>query len=479
MATTNPVFQVLVTSGNQAPLAAGSRPDVLADGQIGAFNVHTGLSVDGTVLADCQDIFLAVGRAATGLERSAGQMIQVRHARSFTAKGYVAALPKIVDIAGYVARCETDYALKFELRNGESYRLNGYSGLLKTFTFRTGCCADQCTPCALGDANELAIGLATQINNDPDGLISASYISNLINATVTAGASATASMTVTVGTTVYTVPVVSGNTATLVALAIATAINTTAGSPYRATNAAGVLSIQAVTPVNTPTGTFALTNANGTGVTVGSIVANAKQAVSFAGAAAFLAANPGATLGLRVTTAPTTTPPYFGINLKYEKVRSTDLIVSMIEGFTCNGSSAVVQELQYAEGLGYDIQMEEYEAGGWNGKSGPYRQSVTTGMNRNPIQYNALTAGTYNQLVLTYDMQSVGGWLEYLNNLQTNIAIPCADSTTLSGLITILDLIFANKFGAMASDVTANMDCTNVATHTINSYANDGIESLA
>jgi uncharacterized protein (DUF2345 family) len=57
MATTNPVFQVLTTSGNQAPLAAGNRVDSLANGQLGIFNYHTGLSVDGTVPGDCKLIF--------------------------------------------------------------------------------------------------------------------------------------------------------------------------------------------------------------------------------------------------------------------------------------------------------------------------------------------------------------------------------------------------------------------------------------
>ena len=66
MATTNPVFQVLVPSGNAALLAAGSTPSSLAVGQLGIFNLHTGLSIDGTALADARDIFMAVGLNLSG-----------------------------------------------------------------------------------------------------------------------------------------------------------------------------------------------------------------------------------------------------------------------------------------------------------------------------------------------------------------------------------------------------------------------------
>jgi uncharacterized membrane protein YuzA (DUF378 family) len=70
MATTNPVFQVLTSAGNQALLAAGSRPDALNNGQIGIFNFHTGLSIDGSVPADAKDIFIAIGiNRTTGCRR--------------------------------------------------------------------------------------------------------------------------------------------------------------------------------------------------------------------------------------------------------------------------------------------------------------------------------------------------------------------------------------------------------------------------
>lgn len=397
MATTNPVFQVLVTSGNQAPLAAGSRVDALAIGQIGVFNYHTGLSLGAaSIVGDTRDIFLAVGidPLATGsladINKSAGQVIQVRNAKSLTMKGYTIALPKIVDLTDLKANCESDYALKIEFRNQAIYSMQGYNGFTKTFAYRTGCCADSCSTCAEGDCNELALGLVQNINNDPDGLVTA----QLIDYT-------------TVGTG-------------------ADAIVVAEGAEYTAW------------------------------------VANI--------------ANAGLCLGIRLTSVATAINNYNGINLGYFNPRGTDIIVSLVDGFSCNGTLTTYQELRYQQGLGYDIQQLEYVAGGWNGKPGPYRVSTSTNMQRDGITYFASRSGTYTQLSLTYDQMSVGGWLEYLNNLETIVAIPCADTTTLTGLVAILDVIFT-QFAPSAGDA-AILDCDNPATSTL-TPATDGIESLA
>lgn len=480
MSTTNPVFSVLATSGNQAPLAAGARVDTLAIGQIGVFNYQTGLSIDGTVPADARDIFLAVGlpnstgSALGDIRKSAGQVLQVRNTRAYNFKGYVDTLPKIIDIAGYTAKCETNYILHFELRNGLNMIRNGYNGLYKSFSYTTSCCADNCAPCGDGDCNELSQNMLAQINADKDALMTASYIANVIGATVTAGASATASMTVTVGTTAYTVPVTSGNTAAQVAAAIVTAINTATNSPYRASAVGAVLSIYPKTTSNTPTGTFALTSANGTGVTVGSITANAKVAV--ADLTAFVTANPGVCVGIRVTTNPLGIKNYCNVNLGYVKIRETDVIAVLKDGFACNGTVATVQQLQVAEGKGYDLRESELFAIGYDGS--PYRQSDLLGVAREvSAPLTVVVNSNYNVINLGYDQQSVGGWLEYLNNLRTDIAIPCADSTTLNGLVTILDLIFT-QFGAMANDVAANGDCTNTRTGLL-AVGTDGIEMVS
>lgn len=482
MSTTNPVFSILPTSGNQAVLAAGSRPDALAVGQIGFFNYHTGLSVDGTVAQDARDIFIAVGVPNSGgtlgdIRKSAGQVIQTRHARGVNFKGYVADAPKIVDLSSFVVKCATDYVIRVELRNQEAYYRFGYNALSKIFTFQSAACADQCVACGDGDCNEVVLGLAAQVNADKDRLMTASFFANQILATVTAGAGATANITITVGATAYTVPVTNGNTAAQVAAAIVATVNNTANSPYRAAATSAALTFYSVKTSNTPAGTFALTNANGTGVTVGTIVANAKVAVADATAAGtFITNNPGVCLGIRFTGVPQAIRTYFGtINQKYIGLRNSDIIVTLKDGFTGNGDTVIAQQLQFAEGVGYDIKEEEDESLGWEGS--PYRQQGITGLAKDQKYPSLAVVGTnYNTFHLHYDQQSVGGWLEYLNNLRTVIAIPCGDATTMSGVATVLDLIFT-QFGAMANDIAANGDCTNTRTGLL-TPATDGIEMV-
>lgn len=481
MARENPPSQVLPTTGNAAPIAKGNGLGSLAVGQIGVFNVHSGLSVDATSQAqDLREVFLAVGvdPAAVGstqdIIKSSGQVIQARHVTAATLKGYVADLPKIVDVYGFQARCDSDYAIRAELRNSDVYGLHGFNQFAKTFDYHTGCCADPCNDCGTGDAIELAVGIAANINADPDKLITATFFSNSIGATVTAGApTASGTLTVTIGSTVYSVPVVTPDSAATVAGKIVAIVNAQAGSPYIGVATGAVMKFY-LKADGLSTDTFALTATGGTGATVGAILAQTKTIV--ADPAVFKAANANAILGLRLTTSPMALHQFLGINVNYKKLRATNIIVSLPVGFTCNGSVTTIQELQYAEGKGYDLVQQEYVAAGWNGRNGGiYRTSSITGLIKDGVFNYVNSAGTYQQLVYTYDQMSTAGWGEYLNNLETVVAIPCADTTTLTGLVAIMDVVLAAKFPPMANDA-ALLDCTNVATHTINDITTDGID---
>lgn len=481
MATTNPVSQVLVTKNDAAPLAKDNPVSALAVGQIGVFDYHTGLSVDATSPAGkTREIFIAVGVDPDGvgslqdIVKSAGQVIQVRNAKSYTVKGYMADVDKVVDIFGFKAKCDTEYAVKFELRNAEIYALHGYNQFAKTFAFKTGCCEDSCVECGEGDCIELAVGIAEAINDDPDEILTATYFKWLIEATVTAGASADGTLVVTIGSSVYNVPVANGDTAAEVAAKIAAVVNE--GTAYVAVVTGAAIDFF-LTAAGESTDTFALTSADGTSVTVGSIVAATKTAVTDTDA--FKAANPGACLGIRVTGSAAATTKYFtgDIPLKYKKSRETDILTSLIEGFTCNGTVETITELQYSEGKAVDIKYLEYLAGGLNGKPGPYRVSSLTNTQRDGFVYYAVAGATYDQIILTYDQQSVGGWLEYLNNLETVIAIPCASTTTLTGLVAILDAIFTQF--PPAADYAATLDCTNQSVAAEDDAEDDGIGSLS
>jgi hypothetical protein len=479
MATTNPVFQVLTTSGNQAPLAAGSRVNSLQHGQIGIFNYHTGLSVDGTVLGDSRDIFIAVGiNRASGsgamddLLTSAGDVLQVRHLRAFTVKGTVNEVQKVVEFTGFKANCESDYRLKIEFRNQKSYAMNGYNQFAKTYGYFTGCCADPCTNgCGTGDPVELAFGLAADINADTDALVVAAVFGNKIVATINVAPTSDANTTVTIGSTVYVVPVLDADTTAQVATKIANFVNAATGTPYKVVATGSDLAIYSVATGQGSTATFAVT---GAGVGANAIVSSTKTVIT--DQAAFKAAFPGVSVGLRITGVPQLRPSFNGdINIKYYK-NGTDFIVTPVEGFACNGTVTEVTLLQYNEGNGYDLKQEEYVAGGWNGKPGPYRQSDITGLARQGFESFVNVGSNYNIIALAYDQESVGGWLEYKNNLETTIAIPCADTTTLTGLVTMLDAIFTQS-QPMSNDV-ASMNCSNSRTGLL-TPATDGVESLS
>jgi hypothetical protein len=483
MATTNPVFQILTTSGNQAPLAAGNRIDQLHNGQIGIFNPHTGLSVDGSVLGDCADIFLAVGinRTSGGTnfmedyQRSAGQVIPRRHMRSYVVKGTMPEVSKVVEVGNFKAFCETEYQIKIEYRNAKNYYINGYNQMTKTFKYFSSDCADPCLEggCGPGDQAEVAGGLVADINSDPDKAVLASMFTYRIQATAGA-ASSSGNLTITIGSETFTVAVLNTDTAILVAGKIVAAINAVSTSAYKAfTPGTAVFQVYPKTGVSAATATIALTNAGATGVTLGTITA---ANLDVADATAWRVSNPGIGLSIRITGVAETRPSFANdINIQYHKT-GLDFIVTPIAGFESNNTTTVITPLSYKEGSGYDLKQLEYEAGGFNGKPGPYRQSDSTGLARGGFEYFIAPASSYNVLSLAYDQESVGGWLEYKNNLETLVAIPCADATTLTGLIAMLDLIFT-QFAPMANDV-ASMTCSNTRMGLLTA-ATDGIESIA
>lgn len=493
MATENPVYSVLVTNGNQALATKGGvlgGTGVLKHGQLGIFNFHTGVAVDknstAAELGDTRDLVIAVGINRSNpvitadmedYRKNAGQIIQVRNTKAITAKGYNTEAAKIVDVSGFTAMCETLYLLKIEFRNQSSYYTNGYNACMKTFSYYTGCCAqnaacDDCVAVA-GNPAELANGLMLAINADPDQLVTASLLASKSNATVTAAATASGTIIVGIGTDLYSVPIVSGDTVATVATKIAAAINTaTAGATsgnYEANTTGAVINAYASKSSQaTPTADITIVSAGGTGVTIGATT-KANVAVTD-----YTTLPVGAGATIRITGNAEVRPPSNGgINIKYHKT-GLDFLVTLSEGVNqCNGIVTTVQPVRYMEGSGYDIQQLEYEASGWQGNL--YRQSSVTGLQKGNAEYLSSPSATYNVVALTYDQFSVGGWLEYLNNLQTIIAVPCADSTTLGDLFAAFKVIFT-QFSDMTDDV-AGMGCSSAITST-KTHATDGIESL-
>lgn len=175
----NDVFQVLVTSGDSAILAAGNTVEDLAIGQIGVFDANTNLSV---TAAAPREFYFAVGLDRNGvgslqdIKQSAGQFIQRKGIRNYSFKPHTAGQPMVVTVAGYKAQCDTDYAVKVEFRNSRIYRLQGFNQFSKTYAVRTGCCDGCAEGCGSADPNELTLLMVAEIMKDVNGLLLAQSI---------------------------------------------------------------------------------------------------------------------------------------------------------------------------------------------------------------------------------------------------------------------------------------------------------------
>ena len=380
MSRNNDVFQVLVTKGNQAVLAAGNEVTDLLPGQAGVFSFESNLSIDGTV--PTRNFYVAVGLDEDGdgvtdnIRKSAGSHIQTRNIAFYSYRPFEAGRPMILEFKDFKTKCGEQYGIAIEFRNQQIYRTQGYVQFKVNYVVEGICCDGCSTGCESGDDNLVAKKLVDAINNDPRGFVKAEMFNTTTNAVVT---------------------------------------------DYDAFVAANLV-------VNTD--------------------ANLTNDVK---------------LGVRITSIPQKINKYMGIDTKYFHMRETFLVPSKLIGFECNGEFSVKQTAKVTQGLGYDIQYLEYLAGGWNGNPGPYRTYKVNGLAK-PITYVAETNTQYGILALTYDQFSIGGWLEYLNNEASIIAIPQADSVTRASLLGVIDkLAKLSNFDGLADDA-ANYSVANPET---------------
>lgn len=125
---------------------------------------------------------------------------------------------------------------------------------------------------------------------------------------------------------------------------------------------------------------------------------------------------------------------FCSINLNYFSPRQTQIIVTPIDGF---GPTDITTEMVYEQGSGYDVQQLEYEAGGWNGKPGPYR-TYADGLTRTGFQFFADPAGEYSIVNVSYDQHSISGWRTDIAFERTIIA---SDDTIATAVLTAVKRI--------------------------------------
>lgn len=187
MISINPVFQVLVTSGNQAVAAAGIAPEALLAGQLGVFDYDTNLSIDGTKAGQNQNIYIlvgvnrsgAAGTAITGaggdVMRSAGNCIKKSGVRAVSQKPYVAGVKQKFRLTFGAIIPDKDYNVKFHIENQEAYGNFGFNTPAMNFPLTGGPEVDSAT--GLASTVEFVDRLVALINGQDEKWLVASKIS--------------------------------------------------------------------------------------------------------------------------------------------------------------------------------------------------------------------------------------------------------------------------------------------------------------
>ncbi len=174
-------------------------------------------------------------------------------------------------------------------------------------------------------------------------------------------------------------------------------------------------------------------------------------------------ANAGKCLGLRITTIATKLAAFVnGINLKYDYPRVPTLIISLIEGFSCNGDVEEFQTAIHSQGDGYDmLKLESDDAGNNANGKGPFRTSQLIGVPFQNYESTIDSTGIYAQFTITYGIKSSNGGArtDEMTNLETTVIIPCADTTTRTGFIALMDALYLGKFPPLAATNAACPAC--------------------
>lgn len=147
----------------------------LANGTV-AFVTPQGASLSAAQLATAKEFEIlkvqknAAG-AVTGFQRTL-RPITKSSVRSIVMVPVSTGRNQVVNVVNSSLTCDTDYLLKVALVNPGKYTEFGFNGQNKLYSLNSGCCAP-CEGCGEGDCKTFYIALKDAINNDPDGLITA------------------------------------------------------------------------------------------------------------------------------------------------------------------------------------------------------------------------------------------------------------------------------------------------------------------
>lgn len=158
---------------------------------------------------------------------------------------------------------------------------------------------------------------------------------------------------------------------------------------------------------------------------------------------------------LKLTSVPLSLNAFCQVNLNYHKLLETVILVSLVEGFNCSGSSVVSQYPAFAEGTSDNVMQKEYHASGWQ-TSGPYKLSDVTGTAKGDIEFLTVKGINYDQFSMQYTQTSESGWLEYENTLSTILAVPATETVTRNSVATMLNVLFTGlQFDTLVDEAAA------------------------
>ncbi len=173
----NPIFQVLVAT-NAALLAVNKRPHELAVGQLGIFNVDTGLSVTAALPANFK-LGLGVGTGGTlsDVRFSAGEHIKKALINTVYSKHPETAADQVytLDLTSFTPKFDTDYTVRINFMSGQTLQIHGFDHPSKSFVVHTPCVGDCTGDMDLGDFIDLVVA---EVNADPEGLVVAANVTD-------------------------------------------------------------------------------------------------------------------------------------------------------------------------------------------------------------------------------------------------------------------------------------------------------------
>jgi len=345
----------------------------LSDRELGLFDSATLTSLDPSTALTAQSgtVFFAMGYDSNGngtVDQVVKSLpIETSRITKISKQAYVCPKPEIKRITWTSTDCETEYCLKFNFNSVALSQDLGFNALYKTFSVTTDCCEDGCDTCGGGDCSALATSVASEINADTDGFVTATVQANntlaFSNEDISVFDAPTADfMTVTAGASTFSalIPDLSADDA-----AAATSLET---------------AIQAVLDGNNLGGTATVTR-NGAGDYSLAITSNYVASIDF------FDASVSTTVAAFSTTATAVTDgcPSIFFEANFDAIadfchlpvnlREPNGVTFDIYGdcaFDCNLTVTDVQDLVYEAGEGVGVKDMEEEASGY-GQDNVYR----------------------------------------------------------------------------------------------------------